>query len=97
MIKAYRYRLYPTKEQKILLDKTFGCVRFVWNWALETKIKAYQKDRTKLSNYDLSNRLPKMKEERPWMLEINAQSLQSTLEILDKSFVSFFKKKTRFI
>ena len=38
MLRAYKYRIYPTEEQKVLLAKTFGCCRFVYNWALNLKI-----------------------------------------------------------
>lgn len=41
MLRAYKYRIYPTDEQKVLLAKTFGCCRFVYNWALNLKITAY--------------------------------------------------------
>ena len=41
MLKAYKYRLYPTEEQKIQLAKTFGCVRFVYNYYLEKKMELY--------------------------------------------------------
>ena len=42
MIKAYKYRLYPTKEQEVLLSKHFGCVRFIYNWGLDLKTKYYK-------------------------------------------------------
>lgn len=42
MLRAYKYRLYPTDEQKVLFAKTFGCCRFVYNWALALKIEAYK-------------------------------------------------------
>jgi putative transposase len=40
MLKAFKYRIMPNKEQKVLLEKHFGCVRFVWNWALGKKMEA---------------------------------------------------------
>ncbi len=42
MLRAYRYRIYPTDEQKVLIAKTLGCCRFVYNWALNMKITAYK-------------------------------------------------------
>ena len=63
MLKAYKYRLSPNKSQEVLLNKHFGCTRFVYNWALSEKMKAYQKDKTNLSRYDLQARLPKMKKQ----------------------------------
>ena len=97
MLKAFKYRLYPNKEQKILLEKHFGCVRFVWNWALGKKMEAYQKDKTNLSRYELQAELPKMKKgEQPWLAEVGSLSIQSKLEDLDKAYTSFFKKKVAY-
>ena len=92
MLKAYKYRLSPNKSQEVLLNKHFGCTRFVYNWALSEKMKAYQKDKTNLSRYDLQARLPKMKkqEEYCWL------AIQSKLEDLDKAYVSFYKKKNSY-
>jgi len=98
MLKAYKYRLFPNKQQEVLLNKHFGCTRFVYNWALGEKMKAYQKDKTNLSRYDLQARLPKMKkqEEYSWLKEVNSLAIQSKLEDLDKSYVSFYKKKNSY-
>ena len=45
MLRAYKYRIYPTDEQKVLFAKTFGCCRFVYNWALNLRIEAYKSDK----------------------------------------------------
>ena len=97
MLKAFKYRLHPNKEQKVLLEKHFGCVRFVWNWALGKKMEAYQKDKTNLSRYELQAELPKMKKgDQPWLAEVGSLSIQSKLEDLDKAYTSFFKKKVAY-
>lgn len=97
MLKAFKYRLYPHQEQKVLLEKHFGCVRFVWNWALGKKMEAYQKDKTNLSRYELQAELPKMKKgDQPWLAEVGSLSIQSKLEDLDKAYTSFFKKKVAY-
>ncbi len=62
-MRAYKYRIYPNKEQRELIEKHFGCCRFVYNWALETKIKAYEEDKTDLSCYDLCKMLTSLKKE----------------------------------
>ena len=54
--RTYRYRLYPDEAQKAELARTFGCSRWVYNWALETKTKAYYQDKESLSLTDLSGR-----------------------------------------
>ena len=97
VIRAFKYRIYPNKEQKVLLEKHFGCVRFVCNWALGKKMEAYQKDKTNLSRYELQAELPKMKKgDQPWIAEVGSLSIQSKLEDLDKAYTSFFKKKVAY-
>ena len=48
--KAYRYRIYPTTEQKLMFDKTFGCVRFIYNKMLSDRIDYYKETGQKLNN-----------------------------------------------
>lgn len=94
--RAYKYRLYPNKQQEILLSKHFGCVRYIYNWALALKIETY-KTKQKIENfYTLGTKLPKLKQENEWLKEINAQSLQSALKNVDNAFNNFFKKKSDF-
>lgn len=96
MLKAFKYKLEPTKEQEVLLNKHFGCSRFVWNWALGEKMKAYQIDKTNLSRYELQALLPVMKKQEKfsWLKEVNSLAIQSKLEDLDKAYVAFYKKKS---
>jgi putative transposase len=96
--KAYKYRIYPNQEQKELLEKHFGCVRFTFNWGLDRKIKAYQQDKKRLSCFDLINELAKLKKEKEfeWLNEINSQSLQMSLRNLDNAFTNFFRKQNKF-
>jgi len=98
ILKAYKYRIYPTREQKVLLSKHFGCARWVYNYALDKKIKAYQTNKESLSRFDIQKDLPILKsnEETSWLKEVNAQSLQASLENLDKAFTRFFKDKKGF-
>ena len=95
--KSFRYRLYPNKAQATLLDKHFGCVRLIYNDALAEKIKSYEKTGKSLSRYQLQARIPLMKKsDRPWLAEVNAQSLQAALINLDRAFMNFFRHKTKF-
>ena len=96
MLKAFKYRLYPTNEQKILLEKHFGCVRFIYNLALETKINAYSSNRIFVSRYDLQEQLVDLKNDASWLKEVNSQSLQSSLLHLDNAYTHFFKFKKGF-
>jgi putative transposase len=90
MLKAYKYRIYPTEKQKVLLEKHFGVCRFVYNLALETKIEAYKKGLS-LSRFDLQSQMVELKEDLPWMYEVNSQALCSSLLNLDLAYKGFFK------
>ncbi len=92
MLRAYKYRLYPTEEHKVLFAKTFGCCRFVYNWALNLKIEAYKERKETLKNMYLTNLMKsKLKEENEWLSEVNSQSLQSALRNLDTAYTNFFR------
>jgi putative transposase len=96
--RAYKYRLYPNKQQEVLLAKHFGCCRFIYNYALDKKVKAYQKDKTNISRYQIQAELPTMKksEKYCWLSEVNSLSLQAALANLDSAFVKFFREKKGF-
>ncbi len=97
MIKAYKYRLYPNKEQAHLMQKHFGCVRFLYNKGLETKIKEYQTNNKTLSCHDLiNNMLKQLKKDNEWLQEVNSQSLQMSLRNLDNAYTNFFRNKKGF-
>jgi len=95
-LKAYKYRLYPTVQQEILFAKTFGCVRFVYNKALDIKTSLYQKEKKSISIYDLIKQISQWKKSEKWLKEVNSQSLQSSLQHLDIAFTKFFKEKKGF-
>ena len=61
MIRGYKYRLYPTEEQKVLLAKHFGCSRWIYNYALDKKVKAYQTTKESLSRFTIQKDLPNLK------------------------------------
>jgi len=92
MLKGFKYRLYPTPEQQMLLNKHFGCVRFVYNWALETKTKAYVENKKSLSCFDLITQLPSLKKENEWLNEVNSQALQMSIRNLDNAYTNFFRR-----
>src|SRR5574343_1863174 len=98
MIKAFKYRIYPSDEQNVLITKHFGHCRWVYNWGLDIKRKAYQLTGKSPSKFDLSNMLPDMKKQEvtAWLKEVNSQSLQATLENLDMAFNAFFNKRSEF-
>lgn len=96
VFKAYKYRIYPTQSQKVLLDKHIGSARFIYNLALETKQIAYASNQTNLSCFSLMKQLPELKKECKWLKEINAQSLQQTIVNLDAAYTNFFKGRADF-
>ena len=96
--RTYRYRIYPNEAQKQELARTFGCSRWVYNWALETKTKAYYQDEESLSFTDLSARLTskKKKEETEWLSEVSAVTLQQSLRNLNQAFTNFFEGRAEY-
>lgn len=98
MLKAYKYRLYPTKTQEVLLAKHFGCVRYIYNYGLERKIKSYSETKKSVSRFTIQADLPKMKkaDATKWLSEVNSLSLQAALLNLDMAFTRFFKEKKGF-
>lgn len=95
MIKAIKYRLYPTKNQEVLLAKHFGCVRLIYNKALAYRNEQY-KIGNKLSCFDIKKLLPIWKQELNYLKEVNSLSLQESILNLDKAFKNFFKKLAKF-
>ena len=98
MLKANKFRIYPNKNQKVLLAKHFGTTRFIYNWGLNLKQKSYQETQENLSRFSMQDMLPAMKKtkEFEWLKEINSQTIQATLIHLDQSFTSFFRKNSQF-
>jgi putative transposase len=95
--KSYRYRIYPNQAQIVLLNKHFGATRMIYNWGLSEKTQSYQETGTSLTRYQLQERLPEMKQtDKPWLGEINSQSLQASLLNLDRAFLNFFKHNSKF-
>jgi len=93
---SYKYRLYPKPKQEILFAKHFGCVRFIYNWGLETKIKKYQAEKKSFNFFATCNLMKQKKSELIWLKEVNAQSLQMSLKNLDNAFTRFFREKKGF-
>lgn len=97
--KAYKFRIYPNEEQQVLLAKTFGCVRLVYNHWLDRKIKQYEYDKTTVTYTSCAKELAEMKkkEEYLFLQEVDSISLQQALRHLDTAFQNFFKQpKTGF-
>ena len=97
MLKAYKYRIYPNKTQEEQIKQHFGACRFVYNWALETKINEYQTDKHHISRFELQSILvKKVKPENEWLKTVNSQSLLASLINLESAFTRFFREKKGF-
>src|SRR2546425_10776952 len=96
--RAYKYRIYPTDEQKRLLARTFGCCRFVYNWALRQKTDAFYNEQRRLYYKDLSEALTQLKkqEEMAWLSEVSSVPLQQALRHLDRAFLNFFEGRAAY-
>jgi len=98
ILKAYKYRLYPNKQQQELLSKHFGCCRYIYNYALAKKIEHYTKEKKTLSRFEIQKDLVSLKNEKEtkWLKEVNSQSLQASLVNLDQAYTRFFREKNGF-
>ena len=96
MLKAYKYRIYPTKEQEEMFSQHFGSCRFVYNWALEHKIKSYQLEGRSISRFTLNSMMPELKKTYEWLKDVNSQSLQGATLHLENAFTKFFREKKGF-
>jgi putative transposase len=98
MKKSYKFRIYPNKQQIKQINNTFGCCRWVYNWALAYKSKRYQQFKQNISRFELSKMLTffKTTEERNWLSQVNSQSLISELIHLESAFTKFFNKNSKY-
>lgn len=96
MEKAYKYRIYPNNNQEELINKTFGCVRFVYNTYLAKKIKVYENNKETFTYKQCSSELTNLKKELKWLKEPDKFSLQNSLKDLENAYKKFFKEKIGF-
>ncbi|MCF4969249.1 IS200/IS605 family element RNA-guided endonuclease TnpB [Nostoc sp. CMAA1605] len=96
MLKAYKYRIYPTDEQCTLLAKSFGCVRWFYNFALNLTSETYKETGKGLSRNDIINLLPSLKKEYEWLTEAPSQCLQQVALDLSSAFLNFFEKRAKY-
>ena len=91
--KAYKYRFYPSDEQKRILAQTFGCCRYVYNWALRQRTDAYYQHGERLYYEDTAQRLVLLKKQEKtlWLAEVSSVPLQQALRHLERAFRNFFE------
>ncbi len=96
--KAYKYRIYPTAEQVHILARTFGCCRYVYNWALRQRTDASYKDGERLYYEATAQRLTSLKKQADhvWLNDISSVPLQQSLRHLDTAFRNFFEGRAQY-
>lgn len=91
MYKTYKFRMYPNENQSILINKTFGCARFIYNYFLDKC-----KDNKYIKAYDMCKRLKDLQEEYPWLKQVDSCSLRCAIFNLEDSFKNFFSKRASY-
>ena len=96
--RAFKYRFYPTDEQAAELSRTFGCVRLVYNRALQERTEAWYGEQRRVSYAESSTRLTQWKktEELAFLAEVSSVPLQQALRHLQGAFANFFSKRTKY-
>ena len=90
--KAYKFRIYPNKAQEQLIQKTFGCVRFVYNHFLEDRITAYKESGESRTFFQQNKMLTAFKQECEWLKEPDKNALQNALRDLNTAYQNFFRR-----
>lgn len=93
--KAYKFRIYPNKQQEVLINKTFGCCRFVFNHFLAKWNDAYKETGKGLSYNTCSSQLTQLKKEFTWLKEVDSIAIQTSLKHLADAFTCFFKGQNK--
>ncbi|PRR84228.1 IS200/IS605 family element RNA-guided endonuclease TnpB [Clostridium luticellarii] len=94
MLKAYKYRIYPNKEQKLYFAGTFGCVRFIYNKMLADRIKSYKENKD-LDIKKIKYPTPaQYKKEFEWLKEVDSLALANAQMDLNKAYKNFFRDKS---
>lgn len=91
---SYKFRLYPNRQQEELIQKTFGCVRYVYNYFLGKRIEAYKADKSTMNYYVCANALTELKHtnDHTWLKEVDSKALQQSLRDLDNAYQNFFRE-----
>ena len=93
MYRAYKFRLYPTSEQKVALAKSFGCCRYFWNYSLNLCQETYKLSGKSLSRGAIQGLLPNLKKEFVWLSDAYSQCLQYVALNLSTAYKNFGSAK----
>ena len=94
--KAYKYCIYPNKNQKEIIAKTFGSCRFIYNKYLAMRIDKYKENKESFTYNQCANDMKQLKSELEWLKEVDSTALQSSLKDLDMAYQKFFKEHVGF-
>ena len=89
---SYKFRIYPNREQENLIQRTFGCCRFVFNHFLAERMNLYKQTGHAPTRFQQDRSLTVLKKELEWLREVDATALQSTLQTLDTAYQNFFRR-----
>lgn len=93
MLKSFKYRIYPSKEQEIQIQKTFGCCRFVYNQTLAYRKELYETEKKSMSKIDCNNFVNQnLKKEYEWLKEVDKFALTNSVYNMDSAYQKFFKE-----
>ena len=93
MLKSFKYRFYPNKEQEIQIQKTFGCCRFVYNQTLAPRKELYETEKKSMSKIDCNNFVNQnLKKEYEWLKEVDKFALTNSVYNMDSAYQKFFKE-----
>ncbi|MDR2486199.1 MAG: helix-turn-helix domain-containing protein [Treponema sp.] len=89
MEKCYKFRIYPNNEQQVLMQKTFGCCRYLYNHFLAERIEAYKNEQKPVSRFEQDKKMPVMKQEFEWLREVDSMTLQA---VAHNAYQNFFRR-----
>ena len=89
---SYKFRIYPNREQEEIIQKTFGCCRFLYNHFLSERISSYQQTGKSPSRFEQSKEIPGLKKQYPWLAEVDSHALQRAVKNLDTAYQNFFRR-----
>ena len=89
---SYKFRIYPNRYQENLIQRTFGCCRFVFNHFLAERMEQYRQTKKAPTRFQQDKSLTLLKKELEWLREVDAAALQASLQSLDTAYQNFFRR-----
>ena len=91
-LKAFKFRLYPNKEQETLINKTIGSSRFIYNYLLNDRINYYKETKKSKTMYDQNKMIPNLLERYQFLKEVDSCALRTASFNLEDAYKNFFNK-----